>query len=161
MSAAREAGSGRRLPNLGRRGFLGWAAASLVSAGSALSGGCASVAAVPARVDAGRVRIEILDHPGLAGPGGSLRVLPEGWSVPLLLLADDGGSWSALSPVCTHLGCVVEVQGPVLVCPCHGSTYRRSGTVLRGPAERALARFPVREDPAGSLVIELDGRAGG
>jgi Rieske Fe-S protein len=143
---------------VGRRRFLEMAALSL---GTAVAGGCATVAAVPAPVEGGRVRLRVAEHPGLAGPGGYLKVLPAGWSVPLLVLADGEGGWSALSPVCTHLGCVVEVQGRVLICPCHGSTYQRSGAVVRGPAERALTSFRVREEPAGTLVVELEGRVGG
>jgi Rieske Fe-S protein len=72
------------------------------------------------------------------------------------VLAGPQGGWVALSPVCTHQGCIVDVQGAALVCPCHGSTYDRQGRVVRGPAERALTSYPVREGPPGTLVIELD-----
>jgi Rieske Fe-S protein len=66
----------------------------------------------------------------------------------------------ALSPVCTHQGCVVDVQGAALVCPCHGSTYDRRGQVVRGPAERPLTSYPVKEDPPGTLVIDLTAASG-
>jgi Rieske Fe-S protein len=141
---------------LDRRGFVTLAAGALATVAA---GACATVAAVPVPVDAGRIRIALRNHPGLSGPGGFLKLQPAGRDLPVYVLADAEGGWAALSPVCTHQGCIVDVQGAALVCPCHGSTYDRRGEVLRGPAERALARYPVREEPAGTLVIELEGSA--
>ena len=143
---------GLALPVFERRRFVSVAAAAVCAA---LAGGCATVAAVPVAVSRGRVRLDLSTHLALQNPGGYLKVLPEGRDVPIYVLRD-GGGWSALSPVCTHLGCVVEVEGAALVCPCHGSTYDRMGRVLRGPAERALERFPVDEESQGRLVIELE-----
>lgn len=51
----------------------------------------------------------------------------------------------ALDLTCTHLGCTVAVHPTELVCPCHGSAFDRSGKVTRGPANRPLARYTVRE----------------
>jgi Rieske Fe-S protein len=97
------------------------------------------------------------DHPGLDGAGGFLKVRPEGWETPVYVLRDDAGGYAALSPICTHLGCTVEVEGRTLVCPCHGSTYARSGEVVRGPAERALRRFPLSVADDGALLIDVTG----
>jgi Rieske Fe-S protein len=47
-----------------------------------------------------------------------------------------------------------------LVCPCHGSEYSLEGAVLKGPTQRALDRFPVRE-VGQSLVIDVSARVGG
>ena len=136
-----------------RRAFLA------VSAGTLLLAlpGCASVAAVTLPRADGRVRVDPRLHPGLAGPGGFLRVRPEGWELPVYVVRGDAGDLIALSPVCSHLGCVVEVEGSVLVCPCHGSTYERSGRVVRGPAERALRSFPTSVDGDGTLLIDVRG----
>jgi Rieske Fe-S protein len=71
------------------------------------------------------------------------------------VLALGDGAFSALSPICTHLGCTVDIQGARLVCPCHGSTYDREGKVLLGPAERALTRMPARLSADGILTIDL------
>ena len=51
----------------------------------------------------------------------------------------------ALSLVCTHLGCTVNVTPTGLVCPCHGSSFDRQGAVLKGPADRQLLRYSVEE----------------
>jgi Rieske Fe-S protein len=119
--------------------------------------GCAALTSVSAPVAGGRLRLVPRNHPGLDGPGGFLQVQPEGWDLPLYVLRDEAGELIALSPICTHLGCVVGVQGTALVCPCHGSTYARSGAVVRGPAERALRRFPAEVEPDGTLVIDVSG----
>ncbi|MGH7475467.1 MAG: ubiquinol-cytochrome c reductase iron-sulfur subunit [Longimicrobiales bacterium] len=116
---------------------------------------CASVAVVPVATQEGAVRLQIRDFPALARPGGYVKIRPDGARTPLLVLALEHGSYAALSPVCTHLGCIVDIEGAYLVCPCHGSTYDRTGRVLRGPAERSLERFVATPTSAGELVITL------
>ena len=61
----------------------------------------------------------------------------------MALMKDDSGFY-ALSLVCTHLGCTVTVTEDALACPCHGSRFDRQGKVLKGPADRALARLTVK-----------------
>ncbi len=58
----------------------------------------------------------------------------------------------ALSLVCTHLGCTVNVTPDSLVCPCHGSVFDRDGNVLKGPSSRPLERLKIKEE-GDSLVI--------
>lgn len=62
-----------------------------------------------------------------------------------VVLMRDGDRVSALSLVCTHLGCTVTVTPTELVCPCHGSRFDRHGTVLAGPAPRSLPTLRVVE----------------
>jgi ubiquinol-cytochrome c reductase iron-sulfur subunit len=71
------------------------------------------------------------------------------------------------SKICTHAGCAIALyraplfepaeQPPGLVCPCHYSTFdpATGGTVVFGPAGRALPQLPIRVDRQGNL------RAGG
>lgn len=119
--------------------------------------GCASVLMTLVTPQDGVLRLPLRNFPQLAGPGGYLRILPEGYATPVYVLSHDDGGYSAVSPICTHLGCTVEIAGAHLVCPCHGSTYDRAGQVLRGPASRALREFPVEATSAGELVIQLEG----
>ncbi len=58
----------------------------------------------------------------------------------------------ALSLVCTHLGCTVNVTAENLICPCHGSVFDRAGNVIKGPAERPLPRLTV-EERGNKLVV--------
>ncbi len=51
----------------------------------------------------------------------------------------------ALSLVCPHLGCTVNVTPDQLVCPCHGSAFDREGNVLKGPSPKPLRRLEVQE----------------
>jgi Rieske Fe-S protein len=60
------------------------------------------------------------------------------------LIRSDSGL-SAVSLVCTHLGCTVAVTEDTFSCPCHGSVFDRRGNVLKGPASQPLRRLQVVE----------------
>lgn len=136
-----------------RRRFLRTALGG--SLGAALAA-CASVVATPVRVTGGEVRLSLADHPGLRKPGGFLKLRTRGQGRVLYVLALETGGYAALSPVCTHQGCTVDVQSRYLVCPCHGSTYTREGEVVRGPAPLPLRRFPVRVEAEDVLVVATE-----
>ena len=58
-------------------------------------------------------------------------------------------SASVLTATCTHEGCTVaNFSGSQFVCPCHGSTYSTSGTVVQGPANRPLQQFTAQATDA-------------
>lgn len=82
-------------------------------------------------------------------PIGSRSPVPD---VPAVLIHDQNG-FSALSLVCTHLGCTVEPKDNGFTCPCHGSRYDESGQVLRGPAQQALKRLRVEVNSNGNLIL--------
>ena len=134
-----------------RREFL---ATCAVGCAALFVAGCVAMVTHPVPMQAGRIRLPLASYPDLGKPNGAIKILPTGSTEPIYVLATDGGEYRAVSPICTHRGCTVEVSGARLVCPCHGSTYDREGTVLRGPAERALTRYPVRRE-GDSLVIEV------
>jgi ubiquinol-cytochrome c reductase iron-sulfur subunit len=89
-----------------------------------------------------------------------------------LRLPGDRSGWApegilAYSKICTHAGCAIALYRkptfapveprPALVCPCHYSTFdvADGGTVLFGPAGRALPQLPLMIDGSRQL------RAGG
>ncbi len=57
----------------------------------------------------------------------------------------EDGTLSAVSPICTHLGCQVNFNRAEQSwdCPCHGSRFATDGSVLHGPAVHRLERRPL------------------
>lgn len=73
----------------------------------------------------------------------------------LAVYRDPTGALHALSPICTHLGCLVKFNQVERTwdCPCHGSRFGIDGTVLAGPASAALEKKEVSENdiPPGTI----------
>ena len=138
---------------IGRREFVERSIGAVLSA--SMLGGCASlVTRTVAPID-GALRLALVHYPELTAEGGSLKVIPKGASDPIYVLALGNRRFAALSPICTHLGCTVEIEESRLVCPCHGSNYDREGRVLRGPAARPLTSYRVDLTSDEVLVINL------
>jgi Rieske Fe-S protein len=83
---------------------------------------------------------------------GSRTVLPD---VPALLIRTETG-FSAISLVCTHLGCTVESTPEGFTCPCHGSRFDSRGKLMRGPATKPLAALRVETSEDGKLNLFTD-----
>ncbi|MDO4251699.1 MAG: Rieske (2Fe-2S) protein [Rothia sp. (in: high G+C Gram-positive bacteria)] len=63
------------------------------------------------------------------------------------------GEFKAFSSVCTHQGCVLNVQNKVLACPCHASQFSiQDGSVNGGPAPTALPEFKA-EEKDGRIIV--------
>lgn len=68
--------------------------------------------------------------------------------------AVQGNSQEALSLTCTHQGCTVQPnEDGSFHCPCHGAMFDKTGKVVRGPAERDLARFRVAQQQNDRLQL--------
>jgi cytochrome b6-f complex iron-sulfur subunit len=74
---------------------------------------------------------------------GDVKAIPDG--LLYLVRLQDGG-FLALSRTCTHLGCAVpwDEKQQQFICPCHGSKFDLTGSVITAPALRPLDYFPVR-----------------
>jgi Rieske Fe-S protein len=72
------------------------------------------------------------------------------------------GELSALSPVCTHLGCLVHwnTTEKSWDCPCHGSRFDPQGRVLNGPAITGLERKPLPPELMKDAAPEPGGKQG-
>ena len=113
------------------------------------------------------------------GGGGSATLMPDGgtWrqvaavtSIPPghamqvstasldAVIINDGGDISALSGVCTHLGCKLQPDDTnrKLDCPCHQTAFAWSGKVLYyrlKAAPPSLPRIPSRVNDAGQVEL--------
>jgi Rieske Fe-S protein len=75
--------------------------------------------------------------------------------LPAVLLHTENG-FSALSLVCTHLGCTVEQNPDGFVCPCHASRFDADGNVTHGPASKPLYSLRVEVTAEGNLFLFSD-----
>lgn len=88
--------------------------------------------------------LETLPH----GSGKLLRI--EGKKIAVSRDAD--GRFTLCSPVCPHLGCIVDWNDAEQTwdCPCHGSRFKPTGEVISGPAESPLEQIAVTGPDADS-----------
>jgi cytochrome b6-f complex iron-sulfur subunit len=86
-------------------------------------------------------------------PAGSRTVRSD---VPAVIFNVDG-KISALSLVCTHLGCTVAESSTGFDCPCHGSRYDETGNVLAGPAQKSLRTLRVEISKENTLKLYTKG----
>ena len=70
---------------------------------------------------------------------GSWLLIPDAQT----LVANVGGSFIALTSVCTHSACDRNwtYSSEEFTCTCHNSKFSTSGSVLRGPATQPLTPF--------------------
>jgi cytochrome P450/nitrite reductase/ring-hydroxylating ferredoxin subunit len=87
--------------------------------------------------------------------GALRRVEVEGRAVCVGRIA---GGWVAFDDTCTHEECSLaegELDGGVIVCPCHGSEFDvRTGDVLTPPALEPLPIYEARQEE-GALLVRL------
>ena len=107
-----------------RREFVQIGAAAIAVA---LIPGCASLVTRRVPVENGIVRLSLRQNPELSEPRGSLRLMPDGWDDPVYLLVLDGGGFAAVSSICTHRGCTVDLGGPGLACPLTTGAWPKRG----------------------------------
>lgn len=123
--------------------------AAFVAAGSmaACGGGPTSpssnatpLAQVSATVSGRVVSVPIAVGSPLAATGGMAITQT---SIGNFLIARTGtASITVLTATCTHEGCTVIGSSMAnFVCPCHGSAFSTSGSVVAGPANRPLQQF--------------------
>lgn len=103
---------------------------------------------------------KVLFEPPTEFKAGHLQDYPEGTikfdeEHRAYIVGGQGGVF-ALSAVCTHLGCITRYHADegVIACPCHGSRFDAEGSVVHGPAPRALPWLEVKADADGNLTVD-------
>jgi len=88
-----------------------------------------------------------------AGPG--MRDFQVGARKISVIMGDNG--LYALVRNCTHMGCIpaFNEEDGLFHCPCHGSIFKRTGDVVRGPAPEPLFRAALTVNARG--LVEVNG----
>jgi len=65
-----------------------------------------------------------------------------------IIIINTGDEFIALSSICTHQGCSVAYSSEDnnLPCPCHGSVFSTTGSVIEGPAENPLRKYDLSQE---------------
>jgi cytochrome b6-f complex iron-sulfur subunit len=80
--------------------------------------------------------INISDYPSLGSAGGYEEVAKN-----ILVIRTSSSKFLAINTVCTHKKCDVDFDGSSFECPCHGSTYSKTGKVTGGPSTKNLRTY--------------------
>jgi cytochrome b6-f complex iron-sulfur subunit len=138
---------------ISRRDFIKRSAVGMVVGGVAISGlnlnvfaGQSAKKAVIKR-SGDDIVVKIAENPGLSTVGGSCPVTDD-----IMLIRMDESRFIAVSTICRHKGCTVELEGDKFVCPCHGSEYTREGKVTQGPSKANLKTFETMFDSKTGII---------
>ena len=109
-----------------RRDFL---AKTALAAALVVVDGCGDGQIGPKAATLGSgVTVRLTDFPQLANIGTLVGITPD-----RALVRTSTTTFLGLSKICTHQGCITDIQNNEFVCPCHGSTFSSDGSVIRGP----------------------------
>ena len=66
--------------------------------------------------------------------------------ISVYVRTDDGRTFTAMSNVCTHLGCRVRwaADRKQFFCPCHNGVFDEAGNVVSGPPPKPLNQYEVK-----------------
>jgi 3-phenylpropionate/trans-cinnamate dioxygenase ferredoxin component len=92
--------------------------------------------------------VKVGERAQLPAPRGVLRVELEG--EPVAIVCTDGGSFSAISDVCSHAEVALsdgDIDGSTVECWLHGSRFDlRTGKPLGPPATRSVPVYDIKVD---------------
>jgi cytochrome b6-f complex iron-sulfur subunit len=105
----------------------------------------------------------LLPDNGTWRPVAAVTQIPTGHAMPVstasldVVIINDGGTISAVSGVCTHLGCKLQPDDAnrKLNCPCHQTAFSWSGKVLYYRLKAAPANLPQIPSRVNNGQVEL------
>ena len=71
-----------------------------------------------------------------------------------IIISKTNDNINIFSARCPHLGCKINnLEGNVIICPCHGSKYNPEGKLISGPSKNNLTKlnFSIKND---MIIIE-------
>jgi Rieske Fe-S protein len=71
------------------------------------------------------------------------------------VLTENGRDYTAMSNICTHLGCRVRwIDGQQeFFCPCHNGVFDKQGAVVAGPPPRPLDQYPTKVEDGQIFIL--------
>ena len=105
----------------------------------------------------------LLPDNGSWRPVAAVTQIPAGHAMPVstatldAVIINDGGTFTAVSGVCTHLGCKLQPddENRKLNCPCHQTAFSWSGKVLYYRLQAAPANLPRIPSRVNNGQVEL------
>lgn len=140
---------------MNRRSFIGWGAAGFAAlvSGVAVSFGAVVRYLVPSVYYEPPQSFKI-GNPADFAFGAPTFLADE----KIYVFHDRDKGFSAVSAVCSHLGCTVAhfQSDQKFHCPCHGSVFAADGSVQHGPAPKPLQWYEVTLARDGQLRVDKD-----
>jgi cytochrome b6-f complex iron-sulfur subunit len=113
------------------------------SPGGGGGGSVPQLSTVGGTISGNTVTVSNVSGTALANVGSA--ALVQAGSSNILVIQTAQGAFSAFTGICTHEGNIINgFQNSNFVCPAHGSRFSTSGTVVQGPATRALQQFQTQ-----------------
>lgn len=86
---------------------------------------------------------------------GEAGLFPQGSADALFIIARDEQGFMAMKNYCTHSGCGLRIMpDKTYLCDCHGSSFKFDGTLVVGPATRALDHVAMCRRSDGVLMVD-------
>lgn len=145
-----DAAAAESAPLASRREFL--RRTGLLLAGLAIAGPAVAQRGLLTLLPLGKGLVDV-------GPVASFKpgTVTDETSAAAVMVSHTADGLIALSPVCTHEGCLTRwfASEKAFLCPCHGAAYGPDGAVLARPARAPLAMSPVQVKN-GRVLVNTD-----
>ncbi len=140
---------------MNRRSFLSWGSAGVVALGSGVGVSLGAVVRfLMPSVFYEPPQVFKVGTPADFAFGAPTFLVDE----KIFVFRDREKGFAVASAVCTHLGCTVAYfqSDQRFHCPCHGSVFASNGSVVHGPAPKALQWYEVTLARDGQLRVDKD-----
>ncbi len=149
-----------------RRDFLAfgtWAIGGLITLGMSIPGIAYIIGPALRRLDSNAwIRLGSVAKVELQTPTlfKTKIVRQTGWiqderELSVYVFTENGRDFTAMSNICTHLGCRVRWIGDqeLFFCPCHNASFDKQGQVMDGPPPAPLDRFEVKVEEEQIFIL--------